>query len=114
MSSYTVRPGDSLFLIARRFGTSPEALAQANGIHDPRLIYPGVTLQIPELSGQSTFTANRYTVQPGDSLFLIGRRFGMTAEGSPPRTGSPPGPRSIPARCSRFRAVRGRRQATAR
>ncbi len=80
MPSYQVRPGDSLFLIARRFGTTPETLAAANGISDPRMIYPGVTLQIPELQGHSTFTANKYTVQPGDSLYLIGRRFGLPPE----------------------------------
>ena len=44
---YRVRPGDTLFSIARRFGTSVKALARANGI-DPKGILPaGATLKIP-------------------------------------------------------------------
>lgn len=44
---YTVRPGDTLWEIAQRYGTSVSDLAQANHITDPGLIYPGETLRIP-------------------------------------------------------------------
>lgn len=45
--SYTVRRGDTLSVIALRFGVSVWALAQANGIRNPSLIYVGQVLRIP-------------------------------------------------------------------
>lgn len=47
VTTHTVEPGDTLFLIAQRFGTSVEAIAQANGISDPNVIEVGQVLQIP-------------------------------------------------------------------
>ncbi len=46
-TSYTVRNGDTLSGIASRHGTSVGAIAQANGIRNPNLIYPGQRLTIP-------------------------------------------------------------------
>lgn len=45
--SYTVQRGDTLGGIAARHGTSYQVIAQANGIANPNLIYPGQTLTIP-------------------------------------------------------------------
>ena len=50
--TYTVRRGDTLSGIARRYGVSTWALAQANGISNPSSIYVGQVLRIP--SGGST------------------------------------------------------------
>jgi len=44
---YIVQPGDTLSAIAWRFGTTVWAIAQANGIWNPNLIYIGQTLYIP-------------------------------------------------------------------
>ena len=44
---YTVRPGETLNEIAERFGTSPEAIAQASGIYNPHLIFSGQGLSVP-------------------------------------------------------------------
>jgi LysM repeat protein len=46
-STYTVRSGDYLSAIARRFGTTAQAIAVANNIANPNLIFPGQVLQIP-------------------------------------------------------------------
>jgi lysozyme len=46
-SYYIVRPGDTLFSIATRYGLSSWTLAQANGIWNPNYIYVGQTLVIP-------------------------------------------------------------------
>jgi LysM repeat protein len=51
--TYTVRRGDTLSAIALRYGVSMWALAQANGISNPSLIYVGQVLQIPS-GGNST------------------------------------------------------------
>ena len=44
---YTVRWGDTLTSIAWQFGTSPWAIAQANGIYNLNYIYAGQRLIIP-------------------------------------------------------------------
>lgn len=45
--TYTVRRGDNLFRIALRFGTTVKAIAEANRIPNPNLIYVGQVLLIP-------------------------------------------------------------------
>ncbi|HHY36368.1 MAG TPA: LysM peptidoglycan-binding domain-containing protein [Firmicutes bacterium] len=69
--TYYVRPGDSLFFIAQRFGTTVQALQKANGIYSD-IIYPGEPLYIP--------ACNRpvHTVQRGESLWLIANAYGTT------------------------------------
>jgi LysM repeat protein len=50
---YTVDNGDTLFGIAQRFygdGMKFPIIAQANGITNPNLIFPGQVLQIPDLA----------------------------------------------------------------
>ncbi|MGE5574161.1 MAG: L,D-transpeptidase family protein [Bacteroidota bacterium] len=45
--TYTVQPGDSVWSIAQRFGTTADAIVAANNILNPDLIYPGEVLRIP-------------------------------------------------------------------
>jgi LysM repeat protein len=66
-SYYTVRPGDYLKLIAARFGTTWEAIAQANRLYNPNLIYAGMRLAIPCSNGtpppggeSGSYTSTRY------------------------------------------------------
>lgn len=44
---YVVKPGDSLWKIAKKFGSSVEDIARTNGIEDENLIMPGQKLFIP-------------------------------------------------------------------
>ena len=44
---YRIQPGDTLYAIASRFGTTTAALAALNGLTDPNLIVAGGALQIP-------------------------------------------------------------------
>lgn len=44
---YTVKSGDTLSAIASRFGTTVKAIADANNIPDPNLIFVGQVLRIP-------------------------------------------------------------------
>lgn len=46
MAQYIVKSGDTLSEIAQRYGTTYQALAKANGISNPDLIYVGQTLNI--------------------------------------------------------------------
>jgi LysM repeat protein len=44
---YTVRRGDSLWRLAKKYGTSPAAIARANQLEEPYLLQPGQVLIIP-------------------------------------------------------------------
>ena len=46
---HTVQPGENLYRIARRYGTSVQAILQANGLADPALITVGQKLIIPNI-----------------------------------------------------------------
>ncbi len=74
-ASYTVRSGDTLFLIAKRYGVSTSAIKSASRVYGD-IIYPGQVLTIPD--GPSSGSSSRYTVRSGDTLFLLARRYGAT------------------------------------
>jgi len=73
---YTVQPGDTLWLISRRYGTTVAAIKRLNGLTGD-MLYIGQVLRIP---GTQTGGYQEYTVQAGDSLWLLSRRFGTTVE----------------------------------
>ncbi|WP_448569396.1 LysM peptidoglycan-binding domain-containing protein [Thermus sp.] len=73
--THTVAPGDTLFSIARRYGTTVEELMRLNGL-ESFLIQVGQVLRLPEkLQGERV-----HQVAPGDTLFSIARRYGTTVE----------------------------------
>jgi len=43
---YIVRPGDTLWSISQRFGTTIESIKRNNNLDNPNIIYPGTTLII--------------------------------------------------------------------
>ena len=77
--TYTVKPGDTLYRIAAQYGTTTNAIAQANGIVNPAFIRDGQRLVIPVGSGGTPSQGgSTYTVQLGDTLSAIAARFGTT------------------------------------
>lgn len=82
---HTVQRGETLFSIARRYGTTVETLMRINGLSRPNLEV-GQVLRLPTPApsnppaAQPQPTATTYSVQPGDTLFSIARRFGVTVE----------------------------------
>ena len=88
-ASYTVRAGDTLYRIAQRCGTSVSALVDANDlITNPNRIGVGWTLAIPGGSGVGAEPApaagdggsgeRTYRVQPGDTLYGVASRLGVS------------------------------------
>ena len=49
--SYTIKPGDSLYNIARQNRVKLDDLQRFNGINNPRLVKPGTVLKIPGVAG---------------------------------------------------------------
>lgn len=72
----TVRPGDSLWALAQRHGTTVEALRRANALASDALV-PGMQLTLP--SG-SDAAPNRYTVGAGDTLYDIALAFNVSVD----------------------------------
>ena len=72
---YTVRPGDSLWLIAQRYGTTVDDIRRLNGLTGD-ILRIGQVLKIP--APDSPYT--EYTVRSGDSLWTIAQRYGTTVD----------------------------------
>ena len=79
---YVVQPGDTLFKIALRYGTTVRALMALNGLQNANLIWAGQRLLVGGAAGEPVEapgpTTGRYIVQRGDTLASIARRFGTT------------------------------------
>ena len=76
---YIVQPGDTLSLIALRFGTTVDALVAANNIIDPGLIIPGKELLIPGFEGISGVLQFRQ-IELGETLASMGLFHGIARE----------------------------------
>ncbi len=86
--TYTVKAGDTLYGISRKFGMSLSQLISSNGISTSSIIRPGQTLRV--VGGEASVTVVRtststartsggnYVVQSGDTLYSIARRSGMS------------------------------------
>jgi len=105
-NEHVVAPGDTLYRIALQYGLSVDAIAGANGIPYPYLIQVGQPLLIPASDAypgpppppeggyyqpndgyypapDNSYPApgggNTHTVAPGETLFFIAQRYGLTA-----------------------------------
>jgi LysM repeat protein len=92
---HTVKPGETLFCIGRGYGVDPYAIAIANSIVNPNLIYPGQVLAIPDAprflppgpvcarqcGGPTPVPSScrwYHTVVWGENLYRISLRYGVS------------------------------------
>lgn len=81
--TYTVQRGNTLSQIARAYGVTVNHIVEINDIQNPNLIYPGEKLRITESTNTTLnpiLQNNYYTVQRGDTLSGIARRYGVTVQ----------------------------------
>lgn len=90
-TSHVVKAGDSLWAIAKKYGTTPQAIAEANHIANPSLIIIGRSLVIPGQMGAPHQSApamkpvantqqwnGKHVVQKGEHLTKIAARYGVS------------------------------------
>lgn len=75
--AHIVRAGETLSSIARYYGVTVHALAQANGIHNPNQIDVGQHLWIPAAGSGHPGCSTYHYVQHGDTLSGIAAWFGV-------------------------------------
>ncbi len=74
---YTIRAGDTFFLLAQRFDTTVAALIAANPGVNPDNLQIGQQICIPGIVPPPC-SGFLYTIQPGDTYFILAQRFGVT------------------------------------
>lgn len=74
-SVHRVAPGENLYIIAESYGITVEEIIKKNNLQNPDFILLGQELLISD-SGES----NIYIVQPGDSLYKISNKLGISME----------------------------------
>jgi membrane-bound lytic murein transglycosylase D len=93
---YVVKKGDTPGAIARKYGSTADAILAANGLKSARSLRVGQTLIVPRGPVEATArrrpaavqrppkasppAQERYVVRPGDTLFRIAKRFGTSTE----------------------------------
>jgi LysM repeat protein len=76
-TSHKVRAGDTLWEIARKYGTTTANLRRINNLGRTGRIFPGQILQVG-VESESALDYVVYTVRQGDNLAGIAKQFGTS------------------------------------
>jgi len=80
--TYTVRAGEFVYCIARRFDVDPYQLSRASGLPSPSLVHSGTKLTIPQdgdpFPGKRTLKAHPtwHVVKKGETIYSIACEYG--------------------------------------
>lgn len=72
---YEVKPGDTLYSIARRYNTKVDSIKAYNNLTN-NVLSIGQVIQIPIAGTENVYQT--YSVVPGDTLYSIARRYNTT------------------------------------
>lgn len=75
-STYTTNYSDTFWTISQKFGVSVSDLLAANPNINPNNVYGGLTIHIP--SNSSNTSTEKYTIQSGDTFWLISQRLNIS------------------------------------
>jgi LysM repeat protein len=75
---HVVQWGETLALIASRYGVTTQAISAANGLTNPNLIYVGQRLIIPTSGVAPNPGGGTHVVAPGETLTSIAYQYGTT------------------------------------
>jgi LysM repeat protein len=70
--TYTIKSGDTLYAIAKKFNVNPNLLMLLNGLELNDYIYPNQVVMIPKSN------YSYYITKDGDSLSLVAKTFNTT------------------------------------
>ncbi|MDN4612067.1 lytic transglycosylase domain-containing protein [Arthrobacter burdickii] len=87
-SEYTIKPGDTIGAIAKRYGLSTDAVLKLNGMTTRTIIYPGRKIRLtgsapaatPAPAPAAPSSGTTYVVKPGDTLGAIAARNGVSLQ----------------------------------
>jgi LysM repeat protein/outer membrane protein assembly factor BamB len=79
-TTYSVVSGDTLWKIAQKFGVTTQAIIDANNLDPTKFLYVGQKLIIPTVTQPLQPTTINYAVIPGDTLWKISQKFGVTTQ----------------------------------
>jgi LysM repeat protein len=81
---HVVSRGDTLYSLARRYGTTVSAIVRTNGLRNSNWIYVGQKLVIPATTAASSTSSSSsgsvHVVQRGENLYRIALRYGTTVQ----------------------------------
>lgn len=91
-TAHTVVAGDTVFGIAKKYGTTVDAVLAANGLTRASIIYPGQKLTVSGSAAPAatpaakpttpaaTASSRTHTVVAGDTVFAIAKKYGTTTQ----------------------------------
>lgn len=73
--TYTIKKGDSLYSISKKYNTTVDAIKKINNLPS-NILTIGTIIQIPSSNQKN----NTYTVERGDTLYSIAKRLGVSID----------------------------------
>ncbi|MBQ7612753.1 MAG: LysM peptidoglycan-binding domain-containing protein [Spirochaetaceae bacterium] len=79
---HTIQKGETIYGLSRQYGIPMNTILEYNGIKDATKIVVGQKIKIPNTtstsSKSSTQTVQTYTVQKGDTIYGIAKKYGVS------------------------------------
>ena len=80
--TYTIKAGDTLYSIAKKYGVTVQDIVTANKLANANMIKVGQVIKIPGKTSAAPTqpTTVKYTVKAGDTVYSIAKKYGTTVQ----------------------------------